>query len=146
MFQFALVLLQSEDGGGEMSQTLLGAALGGSLLIALVSVYRFIVNMRTTERGMARDRVMRADTDARNARQSQLKAQHEADLWQAYAGTLIFELRSYGKEVPPMPASLKRIIETEREDFKERDADEIMRTFQANLGGSGGGQEGDNQQ
>lgn len=85
------------------SSTLLGALLSGSLIIAITGVYRFAVNFRNTERGMARRRIQDANRNER-------AAQYEASLWQDRCGHLQFLLREAGIEVPPLPPALEALV------------------------------------
>lgn len=102
-------LAQAAEAVGSNS-TLLGALLGGTLLGTLVAAYRFIVNLRTTERGMARQRIKQATKNERTA-------QHEASLWQARCGDLEYLIRSQtGLKVPPMEDELKALVASAAQD------------------------------
>lgn len=97
----ALVVAQADALTG--SSGLLLFLLGGGLIGALISAYRFYVNFRTTERGLARQRLQQA---ARNERQ----AQHEAGLWQARCADLEYLMRRRGVAVPPLPPELAALV------------------------------------
>ncbi|NUT90849.1 MAG: hypothetical protein HOY78_02350 [Saccharothrix sp.] len=83
--------------------TLLGSImtllLGGGLLAG----YRFVVNFRKTERGMAKARIREANAGER-------AAQREASLWQARCGDLEYLLRGYGVAVPPLSKELRALV------------------------------------
>lgn len=86
------------------NSTLLGALLSGTLIATIYSAYRFLVNFRTTERGMARQRLVQANRNER-------AAQHEASLWQARCGDLEYLIRSQtGLTVPPLSAELRDLV------------------------------------
>lgn len=85
------------------SSGLLLFLLGGGLIGALISAYRFYVNFRTTERGLARQRIQQA---ARNER----SAQHEAGLWQARCADLEYLMRREGIPVPPLSTELQAMV------------------------------------
>ncbi|HYF71372.1 MAG TPA: hypothetical protein VD864_01050, partial [Nocardioides sp.] len=68
-------------------------------------------NFRTTERGMARQRIQQANRGER-------LAQYEASLWQARAADLEYHLRQHGKPVPPISAELTRFIDKVFEDHE----------------------------
>lgn len=85
------------------SSGLLLFLLGGGLLGALISAYRFWVNFRTTERGMSRQRIQQATSNARSA-------QHEAYLWQARCADLTYLLRERGVPVPPLDPELQALV------------------------------------
>lgn len=85
------------------NSTLLGALISGTLIVTLASAYRFVVNFRTTERGMARQRIKQANRNER-------EAQYEASLWQARCGDLEYLLRQAGKPIPPLSAELKALV------------------------------------
>ena len=85
------------------NSTLLGALISGTLIVTLASAYRFVVNFRTTERGMARQRIKQA---AQNERSSQ----HEASLWQARCGDLEYAMRRAGLAVPPLSKELQKLV------------------------------------
>lgn len=85
------------------SSGLLLFLLGGGLIGALISAYRFYVNFRTTERGLTRQRIQQA---ARNER----SAQYEAGLWQARCADLEYLMRREGVAVPPLPSELQALV------------------------------------
>lgn len=87
------------------SSGLLLFLLGGGLIGAVVSVYRFFVNYRTTERSMSRQRVQQATSSAR-------EAQHEAFLWQSRCADLEYLLRSNGhaRLIPPLSLELQALV------------------------------------
>jgi hypothetical protein len=85
------------------NSTLLGALISGTLIVTLASAYRFVVNFRTTERGMARQRIRQANRNER-------EAQHEASLWQARCGDLEYLLRQEGVKVPPLSPELRALV------------------------------------
>lgn len=85
------------------SSGLLLFLLGGGLIGALISAYRFYVNFRTTERSLARQRLQQA---ARNER----GALHEAALWQARCADLEYLMRREGISVPPLSAELQALL------------------------------------
>lgn len=87
------------------SSGLLLFLLGGGLIGAVVSVYRFFVNYRTTERSMSRQRVQQATSSAR-------EAQHEAFLWQARCADLEWLLRRNGHAalIPPLSLELQALV------------------------------------
>jgi hypothetical protein len=92
------------------NSTLLGALISGTLIATLYSAYRFVVNFRTTERGMARQRIKQANRNERSA-------QHEASLWQARAGDLEYIIRSQtGLTIPPLSDELKALVLSQAED------------------------------
>lgn len=96
-------LAQAVEAVGSNS-TLLGALISGTLIATLYSAYRFFVNFRNTERGMARQRFMQANRNER-------AAQHEASLWQARCGDLEYLLRSQTDiKVPPLSDELKALV------------------------------------
>jgi hypothetical protein len=88
------------------SSGFLGFVLGGGLLTAVLGGYRFIVNYRITERGIARDRVDQAVRDERKERTARQRAEREAILWQSRCGDLEYALRQVGAPVPPISAEL----------------------------------------
>lgn len=88
------------------SSGLLGFILGGGLLTAIIGGYRFVVNFRMTERGMARDRVSQAVSEQRAERSNRLRAEREAALWQSRCGDLEYALRQAGGVVPAISAEL----------------------------------------
>ena len=73
--------------------------LGGGGLAA----YRFIVNFRKTERGMARARIREANAGER-------AAQREASLWQQRCGDLEYLLSQRGGKVPALSEELRRLV------------------------------------
>jgi hypothetical protein len=99
-----LVAQAAQDLG--TSSGLLWFLLGGGLLGVLISAYRFVVNFRTTERGMARQRIQQAKKDER-------AAQWEAGLWQARSADLEFVIRrELGSErIPPLSVDLRKLID-----------------------------------
>jgi hypothetical protein len=80
--------------------------LGGGLIGLFISAYKFVVNFRTTERGMARERIQQANKGERSA-------QYEAGLWQARAADLEYALRATSgpSGVPPMSDELRKFVE-----------------------------------
>jgi hypothetical protein len=102
-----LVVAQADALAG--SSGLLLFLLGGGLIGALISAYRFYVNFRTTERGMARQRIQQA---TRNER----AAQYEAGLWQARCADLEYLMRREGLSIPPLPDELKALVAPEALD------------------------------
>lgn len=96
-----MVIAQAEALTG--SSGLLLFLLGGGLIGALISAYRFYVNFRTTERGLARQRLQQA---ARNER----SALHEASLWQARCADLEYLMRRQGVPVPPLTSELQALV------------------------------------
>lgn len=88
------------------SSGFLGFILGGGLLTAILGAYRFTVNFRQTERGMARDRVDQAVRDQRAERTARQRAEREATLWQNRCGDLEYALRQAGVPVPAIDAEL----------------------------------------
>lgn len=102
-------LAQAVEAVGSNS-TLLGALISGTLIVTLASAYRFVVNFRTTERGMARQRI-------KQATQNERSAQHEASLWQQRCGDLEYLIRSQtGLKVPPLSAELQALVITNSEN------------------------------
>lgn len=97
-----MVLAQAAEGLGN-SSTLLGGLLSLLLSGAAYSAYKFIVNFRTTERGMARQRISQAN-------KSERAAQFEASLWQGRCGDLEYLLRAKGIPVPPLPQELRTLV------------------------------------
>lgn len=92
------------------NSTLLGALISGTLIATLVSAYRFWVNFRTTERGMARQRIKQANRNER-------AAQYEASLWQARCADLEYLIRSQtGLRVPPLSRELRALVTSQEED------------------------------
>lgn len=88
------------------SSGVLGFVLGGGLLTAILGAYRFTVNFRQTERGIARDRVDQAVRDQRTERGARQRAEREATLWQNRCGDLEYALRQAGVPVPAIDAEL----------------------------------------
>lgn len=88
------------------SSGLLMFLLGGGLIGLVISAYKFIVNFRTTERGMARQRIQQANKGER-------AAQYEAGLWQARAADLEYALRTTAgaAAVPPLSEDLRKFVE-----------------------------------
>lgn len=101
-----LELAQAED--LTTSSGLLLFLLGGGLIGAAVSAYRFWVNFRTTERGLSRQRIQQATSNARSA-------QHEAYLWQARCADLTYLLRERGITVPPLDPELQALVSPQPE-------------------------------
>lgn len=97
----ALVVAQAEALGG--SSGLLLFLLGGGLIGALISAYRFYVNFRTTERGLTRQRIQQAARNERNAL-------YEASLWQARCADLEYLMRREGVPVPPLTTELQALV------------------------------------
>lgn len=98
-----MYLAQAVETVGSNS-TLLGALISGTLIATLYSAYRFVVNFRNTERGMARQRIRQANRNER-------EAQHEASLWQARCADLEYLIRSQtGLKVPPLSDELKALV------------------------------------
>lgn len=87
------------------NSTLLGALISGTLIATLYSAYKFVVNFRTTERGMARQRI-------KQAAQNERSAQHEASLWQQRSADLEYIIRTnMGRgSVPELSDDLKKLI------------------------------------
>lgn len=85
----------------------LDIALGAGLLITIIGAYRFWVNVRTTERNMARRRVADAASESRDERAARLAAQREASAWQGYAADLAWQLRIHGIAQPALPDELR---------------------------------------
>lgn len=98
------------------SSGLLLFLLGGGLIGAIVSAYRFFVNYRTTERGMSRQRIQQAASTAR-------EAQHEASLWQARCGDLTYLLKEHGIPVPPPDPELRALVAQPAQDTEVVDWD-----------------------
>lgn len=101
-----MLLAQAADGLGSNS-TLLGALLSGALIGAAYSAYKFIVNFRTTERGLARQRILQANKGERSA-------QYEASLWQARCGDLEYRLKQNGIPVPAYASELIPFVTPEK--------------------------------
>lgn len=102
---------------------LLITTLGVSLLTALTGGYRFIVNLRKTERGLSRERVRQAGINER-------RAQYEATLWQSWAADLEYVIRKEvgGNKVPRMPKELAALVavdESSSPTARQRAIDEI---------------------
>jgi hypothetical protein len=87
---------------------LLLTTLSVTLLTAVATGYRFVVNLRRTERVLSRERVRQANANER-------RAQHEASLWQAWAADLEYVLRKRAGSdaVPRMPKELLALIDQE---------------------------------
>lgn len=85
------------------NSTLLVIVLLSTLVTVGVSVYRFIVNMRTTERGMAKNRI-------REANRNEQLAQRESYLWQQRCADLEYILRRNGVPIPPFEEDLRKLI------------------------------------
>lgn len=92
-----------ESAGG--SSTLLAALMSGALVVTATGIYRFVVKLRVTERGINRKRM-------RDANLGERKAQYEAALWQGRAGDLEFELRRHGKPIPQLQKELAELVAT----------------------------------
>lgn len=90
--------------------------LGGGLIGAVVSVYRFAVNYRTTERSISRQRVQQATRSAR-------EAQHEAFLWQSRCADLEWLLRrnGHGEEIPALSLELQALVTPQQPDIEPVD-------------------------
>lgn len=102
-------LAQAVEAVGSNS-TLLGALISGTLIATAYSAYRFVVNFRTTERGMARQRIRQANRNER-------AAQHEASLWQQRCADLEYLIRSQtGLKVPPLSEELQTLVIIQTED------------------------------
>jgi hypothetical protein len=88
-----------------VSPGVLGFLLGGGLIVALTSAYKFAVSLRTTERGLARQRERQANQNARSA-------MHEAALWQSRSGDLEYVLRNNGLRhlIPPLDDELRKLV------------------------------------
>lgn len=82
---------------------LLSTILSGTLIAAVITGYRFVVNLRKTERGLTRARIRQANANER-------AAQHEASLWQNRAADLEYLLRKEGYKPPPLSAELKKLL------------------------------------
>lgn len=87
------------------SSGLLMFLLGGGLIGLVISAYKFVVNFRTTERGMARQRVQQANKD-RSA------AQWEGSLWQQRSADLEYIIRTkIGPDaIPALSEDLRKAI------------------------------------
>lgn len=88
------------------SSGILGFVLGGGLLTAVIGGYRFFVNFRVTERGMARDRVAQAVSAEQAERRARQRVAREASLWQARCADLEYLLRKEGVIIPPLSSEL----------------------------------------
>lgn len=99
-----MLLASATDAIG--SSGFLGFVLGGGLLTAVIGGYRFLVNARLTERGMARDRVDQAARAEQKERKARVRAEREATLWQNRCGDMEYALRAAGIKVPPIDAEL----------------------------------------
>lgn len=104
-----LVAQAAQDLG--TSSGLLWFLLGGGLIGVIVSAYRFVVNFRTTERGMARQRIQQANRGER-------AAQYEAGLWQNRSADLEYVIRrELGPErIPPLSDELRELIKQNTTD------------------------------
>jgi hypothetical protein len=85
------------------SSTVLGFLLSATTIGAAYSAYKFIVNFRTTERGLSRQRITQANKNER-------AAQYEASLWQARCGDLEYLLRKSGGTVPSLSEELRALV------------------------------------
>lgn len=105
-----LVAQASQDLGS--SSGLLWFLLGGGLIGVVVSAYRFVVNFRTTERGMARQRIQQANRGER-------AAQYEAGLWQARSADLEFVIRRElgPASIPALSDELRKFIDQNNADI-----------------------------
>lgn len=109
-----MLLLAATDGADlSTSSGILGFILGGGLLTVIIGVYRFAVNYRQTERGLARERVIEATEDASRVRRALIRAQNEASLWQGRCADLEYLLRQAGQPVPPLTPQLQRLVDDE---------------------------------
>lgn len=88
-----------------VSNGVLGFLLGGGLIVVLTSAYKFAVSLRTTERGLSRQREREANRNAR-------AAMREAGLWQARCGDLEYILAHNGLRhlIPPLDDELRALI------------------------------------
>ena len=95
--------------------TLLGGLISGSLIITAIAAYNFVVKIRLTERGMARQRLQQANRGER-------AAQREAALWQLRCGDLEYKLAlaAGASAVPPLSDELKKLV-----DSNETSADHL---------------------
>jgi hypothetical protein len=100
------VLLASAADAFGGSSGILGFVLGGGLLTAVLGGYRFLVNFRVTERGMARDRVSQAVKAEQAERRARQRVAREASLWQARCADLEYLLRQQGVSIPALNAEL----------------------------------------
>lgn len=98
------------------SSGLLLFLLGGGLIGAVVSVYRFFVNYRTTERSISRQRVQQATSSAR-------EAAHEAFLWQSRCADLEWLLRrnGHGDLIPALSLELQALVMPRQQDTEPVD-------------------------
>lgn len=117
-----LLLASAADAIG--SSGFLGFILGGGLLTALLGGYRFVVNYRLTERGIARDRVDQAVRDERKERTARQRAEREASLWQSRCGDLEYLVRQLGASVPPISAELHVLAFSSNADTVVMEQDE----------------------
>lgn len=104
-----LVAEAAQDLGS--SSGLLMFILGGGLIGLIISAYKFVVNFRTTERGMARQRIQQANRGER-------AAQYEAGLWQARCADLEYLIRrELGPErIPALADELREMIKQSNTD------------------------------
>ncbi len=103
-------LAQAAEAVGS-NTSLLGMLIGGTLLATIVSAYRFLVNLRNTERGMSRQRIRQANRNER-------AAQYEASLWQARCADLEYIIRSKtGLTVPPLSDDLRALVQGADDDM-----------------------------
>lgn len=100
-----MLLASAADAFGG-SSGILGFVLGGGLLTAVIGGYRFFVNFRVTERGMARDRVAQAVHAEQAERRARQRIAREASLWQSRCADLEYMLRTNGVAPPPMNSEL----------------------------------------
>lgn len=87
------------------SSGILSILLGGGLLTAVIGAYRFVVNLRTTERGLTRNRLRDANSEAR-------RAEYESSLWQSRCGDLEYLLTRNGIDVPAYKKELRRLVDS----------------------------------
>lgn len=123
-----MLLAQAVEPLGSNS-TWLGLLLGGTIITVLISAYRFVVNFRTTERGMRQNRIREANINERLARQ-------EATMWQNRCGDLEYLLRQNGIKVPPLEAALKKLVAESQDDLTS--PPQVDWNFQDPATGSGG--------
>lgn len=97
-----MVFAQAAEALGSNS-TLLGALLSGTLIGAVIAAYKFVVNFRTTERGMTRARIAQAN-------QGERLAQREASLWQLRCGDLEYRMAQAGLPVPELSRELAKFV------------------------------------
>lgn len=100
-----MLLASAADAFGG-SSGVLGFVLGGGLLTAVIGGYRFLVNYRVTERGMARDRVAQAVQAEQAERKARQKVAREASLWQQRCADLEYLLRKEGAAIPALDSEL----------------------------------------